>query len=460
MKTDVAIVGGGPAGSAAAMYLARHGIEVVMVEKVPFPRYHIGESLTAEAGGLLRGLGFEERMLGDGHPIKHGVKVYGGNSWWVPAMQRLPDGSLMDQITWQVRRSDFDAMLLEAAASRGAALIPGKVVKPLVDEGGAVRGLMVRPADGGNLTIEAEVVLDCSGQATFLATHGVAGPKYLGAYDKQIAIFSQVVGYERDDGSDRDQMPGNTLIHYKDKFVWAWSIPLDDEVVSVGVVSPAQYFLDSKETTEEFIRRELRERHPDLARRTENVEFVEPAHVIPNYSFQVANFAGKGFICVGDSHRFIDPIFSFGVYVTLKEAGLAADTVKEYLEGNGHRRESDTPFHDHVLHCERAIDVLEDLIDAFWENPLAFAYFVHSRYREALIDTFSGRIYIEDGLPTDFPSAMRAFRKLLKRERMYDNADFSVPIGSRFDPSRAPLWNSTLDSLETTERWMRDQVDA
>ena len=103
VKTDVAIVGGGPAASAAAMHLSRHGIEAVLVEKVPFPRYHIGESLTAEAGGLLRGLGFEERMLGDGHPVKHGVKVYGGSSWWVPAMQRLPDGSLKEQITWQVR---------------------------------------------------------------------------------------------------------------------------------------------------------------------------------------------------------------------------------------------------------------------------------------------------------------------------------------------------------------------
>jgi flavin-dependent dehydrogenase len=441
------------------MYLARHGIEAVLVEKVPFPRYHIGESLTAEAGGLLRGLGFEQRMLDDGHPIKHGVKVLGTSDWWVPAMQRLPDGTLTDQITWQVRRSDFDAMMLEEAEARGATRVPGKVLKPLVDEDGTVRGLSVRSADGGDLTIEAEVVLDCSGQSTFMATHGVAGPKYLGAYDKQIAIFSQVVGYQRDEGGERDQMPGNTLIHYKDKFVWAWSIPLDDEVVSVGVVSPAQYFLDTGETKEDFIRRELRERHPDLARRTEDVEFVEPVHVIPNYSFQVSNWAGKGFICVGDAHRFIDPIFSFGVYVTIREASVAAEAVKAYLEGEG--RDSDKPFHEHVVRAERGIDVLEDLIDAFWENPLAFAVFVHSRYRDALIDSFSGRIYAEDGVPTEFPQAMHAFRKLLKRERSYDDDRlFSVPIGSRFDPSRAPLWNSTLDSVETTERWMREEVAA
>jgi flavin-dependent dehydrogenase len=437
------------------MHLAKEGIESVIVEKVPFPRYHIGESMTAEAGVLVRGLGLEQRMLDDRHAIKYGVRVLGSSEWWVPTMQRLPDGSLQDQFTWQVRRSRFDQMLQDEAVARGATLVPGKATKPLVDDDGAVYGLDVR-VNGSTMKIEADVVLDCSGQSTFLATHNVTGPKYLGAYDKQIAIFSQVVGYQRDEGVARDQMPGNTIIHYRDKFVWAWSIPLDDEVTSVGVVSPAQYFLDTKESKEDFLRRELRERHPDLARRTEGVEFVEPVHVIPNYSFQVSKFAGKGFLCVGDSHRFIDPIFSFGLFVALKEAGLAAETVKSYLEGMG--RDANNPFAEHVLRCERAIDVLEDMIDAFWENPLAFALVVHSRHREAMIDTFSGRIYIEDGVPSDFMTALRSFRNLLQRQRSYDDSDdLSVPIGSRFDPSRAPLWNSTLDSVETTERWMREQ---
>jgi len=228
----------------------------------------------------------------------------------------------------------------------------------------------------GEFDLEAEVVLDCSGQSTFLAAHEVTGPKYLGAYDKQIAIFSQISGFQRDPGSEmqRSLQPGNTLIYYKKKFHWAWCIPLDDDVVSVGMVSPAQYFVDSGETKEQFLRRELQERHPDLARRAEGAEFVEPVHVIPNYSFQVSRFAGKGFICVGDAHRFIDPIFSFGLYVTMKEAESAAGAVQAYLEGEG--RDLENPFEAHVLRCEKGTDVLEDVIDGFWENPLAFSVFV------------------------------------------------------------------------------------
>jgi flavin-dependent dehydrogenase len=459
VKTDVVIVGGGPGGSAASMYLREHGIDSVIVEKVPFPRYHIGESLVGEASGLLRNLGLEAAMDAAGHPIKHGVKVLGrgGTEWFVPVMQRDADGSLIDQNAWQVRRSAFDSMMQRTAVDRGATVIQGKALRPLIGDDGSVQGVHIR-TDEGQFDIESEVLLDCSGQATFLATHQVTGPKYLGAYDKQIAIFSQVAGFERDDDvpGDRRLKPGNTLIFYKDKFLWAWCIPLDEEVVSVGIVSPSQYFLDTGLTKEEFIRREILDRHPDLARRAANVEFVEPVHVIPNYSFQVSRFTGKGFICVGDAHRFVDPIFSFGLFVTMREASFAADAVAKYLDGEG--RDAANPFEAHAVHCERGTDVLEDMIDTFWENPFAFAVFVHSRYVDYMIDTFSGRIYTEDGQPSP---AINAFRKLLRRERAYDNPEvYSVPIGSRFDPSRAPLWDSVLDSVETTERWMREELGA
>jgi 1H-pyrrole-2-carbonyl-[peptidyl-carrier protein] brominase len=457
MRTDVAIVGGGPGGSAAAMRLKSRGIDSVIVEKVPFPRYHIGESMTAEAGVLVREVGLEDWMIDVRHPVKHGVKVLGSRNseWFVPVMRRIGD-ELVDQTTWQVRRSVFDAKMQEEAVARGATLVPGKAVRPLIGDGGEVQGLRVR-TDEGEFDLEAEVTLDCSGQSTFMATQDVAGPKYLGSYDKQIAIFSQVTGFQRDPDSptDRTLRPGNTLIFYKGKFLWAWCIPLDDEVTSVGVVSPSQYFLDTKETKEEFLRRELRERHPDLGRRAESVEFVEPVHVIPNYSFQVNGFAGKGYICVGDAHRFVDPIFSFGLNVTMKEAALAAEAVQLYLEGDG--RDAENPFEWHALRCEKAIDILEDLIDSFWENPLAFAVFVHSRYIEQMVDAFAGRIYEEHDQPS---VAVKGFRKLLRRERTYNgNGQFSIPIGSRFDPSRAPLWDSTLDSVETTERWMREELE-
>jgi flavin-dependent dehydrogenase len=170
MKTDLVIVGGGPGGAASAMFLAREGIKSIIVEQETFPRYHIGESLTGAGGKVVRELGFEEEMLRSNHPRKKGVKVYGTsgkNSWFVPVTGRDENWELFDWHTWQVRRSDFDKMMLDTAVARGANLIRGKATKPLLNDDGSVRGVEVRMPDGGTMEIESQVLLDCSGQATF-----------------------------------------------------------------------------------------------------------------------------------------------------------------------------------------------------------------------------------------------------------------------------------------------------
>lgn len=452
MRTDVAIVGGGPSGACAALYLRRRGIDAVIVEKKPFPRYHIGESMSGEAAAILRDLGLEDRINADGHAIKHAAVTIGGATrWWVPLMGRNDDGELFDQFSWQVTRSKFDAMLLDEATARGAELLPGRALSPLVDDAGAVHGVRVASEDGSEVELEAEMVLDCSGQATFLSAQGITGPKYLGAYDKQIAIFSQVAGFQRDDGSNgRDSQPGNTLIFYKAKYHWAWAIPLNDEVVSVGVVIPAQYFTSKNESKEQFLRRELKELHPDLSRRLPEVQFVEPMHAVPNYSFQIRGFAGPGFICVADAHRFVDPIFSFGLFFALTESVKAADTTARWLNGEG--RNGDDLFHEHMVRCEQPIDAAEDLIDCFWENPLAFSVFVAHRYRESITDALSGRFEIDTAQPV-----LTAARKVLGRTRSYDRDGlFSVPYGSRFQDSAVPRWEAS-ELENATEAWIREE---
>src|SRR5712691_6583711 len=203
MKTDVLIIGGGPGGAAAAMFLIREGIKPLILEQEEFPRYHIGESLTGEAAQVIRRLGIGDEMNRREYPVKHGVRVFGTtgvNSWYVRVSSRDKDWNLIDSTTWQVRRSDFDTMMLKEAETRGAKIMRGTAVKALLADDGAVRGVTVRWPDGKSEEIEAKVVLDCSGQATFLANQRVTGPKYVGSYDKQVAFFSQVTGAVRGSG--------------------------------------------------------------------------------------------------------------------------------------------------------------------------------------------------------------------------------------------------------------------
>jgi len=452
IKTDVLVIGGGPGGATAAMFLLRKGITPIVVEQETFPRFHIGESMTGEAGQVLRRLGLEENMSMAKYPVKYGVKVYGSegaNTWFIPVSARTPDWKLTPGTTWQVRRSHFDGMMLDEAAKRGANVVRGKAVKPLLGEDRAVRGVTIRRPDGSHEDVEAEVTLDCSGLATFLANQRVTGPKYVGNYDKQVAFFSHATGAICGSGSSVEDAKNNTLIFYLKKFHWAWFIPIDDEVVSLGLVVPTATFQESGQTPEEFFRSGLPGINPALARKTSQIKLVEKVHAIPNYSYQVRRFCGKGFICVGDAHRFIDPIFSFGISATLREAEFAVPHVLAYLEGKG--RDLANPFAEHMLFCEKGTDNLEDMVDLFWEQPFTFAALVHLRYREELIDAFAGRVYEHEHQPS---SAILAFRKMLNRTRDYDHEDdYSIPIGSRFHPERAAIWEPN-SPVSTTEEWM------
>jgi flavin-dependent dehydrogenase len=179
------------------------------------------------------------------------------------------------------------------------------------------------------------------------------------------------------------------------------------------------------------------------------MQSVEKVHVIPNYSYQVRRFCGKGFICIGDAHRFIDPIFSFGISATLRGAEFAVSHVLAYLGGKD--RDLANPFAEHMLFCEKGTDNLEDMVDLFWEQPFVFATFVHHRYREQMIDAFAGRVYPNEHQPSP---AIVAFRKMLKRTRDYEHEDdYSIPIGSRFHPERAAIWEPN-SPRPTTEEWM------
>lgn len=397
IQTDVAIIGGGPGGATAAMCLAEHGVRVLIIEKDRFPRYHIGESMTGEAGAMLRRMGFGEAMRQARYPEKQGVKVYGPKGhghWWVPVMRRNEQNQLEPTFTYQVRRSEFDRMLLEAATSRGADLLQAEALAPLwADDGRTMNGVRIRLPDGREDEVHARMTLDSSGQRTFLAHRGVTSGKVPGRYDKQIAVFSQVVNPLRDQGGDRMDHPDNTLIFYKGKFHWAWFIPLDAECVSVGVVAPGAYFASCRESKPDYLRRELATLSPELARRLVQPELIEEARAIPNYSYHCRNFAGPGWMCIGDSHRFIDPIFSFGLFVSMKEATEAVPAVLAWL-GNDRRDEAANPFADHTRRLEGGLNLVQDLIDGFWENPLGFAHLLHKGgYQDDITDLFAGRIY-------------------------------------------------------------------
>ncbi len=387
MRTQVAIVGGGPGGSACAIHLARRGISSIIVEKEPFPRFHIGESLTEQSGERLREMGLEDMM--SGCPVKYGVRIYGPagrTNFWIPVMKRQPGQALEDSFTWQVRRSTFDRMLLDHAAQLGVEVVRARATTPVLSRGGAVHGVSIQDQSGGTRDINCDVLVDASGQHTFLANAGLTGPKEHGRYHRQIAIYSHFTGAVRDSGVQW----GNTLIFFQKKHYWAWFIPLDGDITSIGFVVPNEYFRSSRESTTAFLLRELRQFNTQLAARVEHVQLAGHVHTTSNYSYHIGRFSGAGWLCVGDAHRFIDPLFSFGVSVALADAQQSANAIREYFDSAP--GDTERPFLDYERWSERGIDMCQTTLDGFWEKTWNFGMLL-SRYREDFIDLLAGRVW-------------------------------------------------------------------
>lgn len=427
-KREVIIIGGGPGGSATALYLIQSGIKPLIVERQSFPRFHIGESLSGECGNSIRKLNLESELIAQNYPIKYGVNVYNpqGVPFWVEVKKRCPEtNEMIPNWTWSVTRSSFDKILLDAALQRGAEYVSCEAVAPL-QENGRVIGLQIRTEGGTLEDLHCEFLVDCSGQATFLANRGVTGPKTKGSYANQIGVFSQIEGMTLDSGSEPSKALGNTLIFYKKRDHWAWTIPLSRELVSVGVVAPAAYFKEQAVDKTEYLRREIVTLNPELSRRVTKTSFVEEVRSVTSYSYATTNYAGPGFICVGDSHQFTDPIFSFGVFLAMKEGEFAAEAIVKLLGVDG--KSKGDPIAEYQEVTAEGQDAIRDVIDTFWEYPLVFTRMASGPAQDDITDLFAGRVYGESVRKNASRAAMR---RLLAKRRAQNAVGFAGAKGDR-----------------------------
>lgn len=381
MKEPVLIIGGGPAGTASAMNLLRQGFQPLIIESDAFPRYHIGESLTTECVDALNRLGLEEQLIRLGAPQKQGVRIFSKdpeNSFFVGAGD-----------AWQVERERFDCMMLETAVARGAAHLHGQV-RELIKKGGQWC-MQIESSDGRMLERSARFVIDASGQQRFSVRQALFGPLKDGDYAHQIALFSQ---YEN--VAKRPEDAFDTLILHRETHEWAWMIPLSETVYSIGLVTPVDAFKKDKLPMEAFLHTGLNTFTPPLVERVAPANRVGEVRAISSYSYRIDDYAAGGLFCVGDSHGFIDPIFSFGVEFSVLEAEYVSKAIKACSQSD--LSNWDEHARQYMKVTSAAQKVIEDMLTYFWAHPWGFANMAHVRHKEEFLELFAGRIYeIEAG---------------------------------------------------------------
>ncbi len=117
---DVAIIGGGPAGSTAAALLAQAGRRVIVFEREKFPRFHIGESLLPFSMKAFTRLGLHEKFLRAGFIKKYGGEIIGACSENGTKFYFKDGYRSQTDHAYQVTRGDFDKVLLDHARESGA----------------------------------------------------------------------------------------------------------------------------------------------------------------------------------------------------------------------------------------------------------------------------------------------------------------------------------------------------
>jgi flavin-dependent dehydrogenase len=319
---DVAVIGGGPAGSTAAGLLARRGLKVIALEKAHHPRFHIGESLLPMNLPIFERLGVLDKVRALG-VYKRGADFEADNERGYNTFAFARALGTSPPHAYQVWRQDFDKMLFEHARECGADVREGHEVLGVDQRGPRDSRLEVR-ADGRSYGIRARYVVDASGRDALLSSKRKLRRK--NNRHQSAAIFAHFRGAERRAGEDS----GNISI-YSFEHGWMWMIPLPGGVMSVGAVCRPDYLKQRRGRTVEFLEETLK-CSGALWRRLEHAELIgSEVRITGNYSYDSTRMGGPGWVLVGDAFAFLDPVFSSGVYLAMSGAEQAADVVDTAL---------------------------------------------------------------------------------------------------------------------------------
>jgi flavin-dependent dehydrogenase len=352
-KTEILIVGGGPAGCVAAGLLRKQGRQVMILEKEQFPRFSIGESLLPQSMEFIEAAGMLRDVVEAGFQFKCGAAFVWG--------EHYSDFDFRDKFTpgwgttFQVQRARFDKVLADAAQRVGADVRYRQEVIA-ADVSGPLPIVTVQPPEGEVYQVQAQRMLDASGFGRTLAK--LLKLESPSNFPVRGAIFTHVEDHIPAGTFDREKI--RVTVHPKHCDVWFWTIPFANGHCSLGVVARTD-FLDQYEGSEtERLQAIVAEDH-GLSLLLKNAVWNTPARQIVGYSANVSSLWGPGFALLGNAGEFLDPVFSSGVTIAFKSASLACACIEREFNG-----ETVDWQRDYAVPLKTGVDAFRAYVEAWY----------------------------------------------------------------------------------------------
>lgn len=310
--SNIVIIGGGPAGCTAGTLLARQGHLVVMFSDLRTTDLFVGESLIPAIIPVLRELGVEEEVKA--------FSVYkpGATVWVEPDLfaEASFDGGMgtLPGYAYNTHRKSFDALLLKTACEAGVKVIERRAgirlegQRVFLDEESFA-------AASEFLKEQPDFFIDASGRKR-LFSNLMRLPEKQGKR-MDTALFAHVEEREFPENY------GDIHMHLATKG-WCWRIPLPGKT-SVGVVVNKEHMVQYGETLEEKFDRYLAE-DPKVSPFFKHVKRISGVQKYSNYQLQSQKITGENWALIGDAAGFLDPVFSSGLYFSMKYASVLAST--------------------------------------------------------------------------------------------------------------------------------------